>query len=372
MEAFDNAWPFHAPEQGVYNQKTAAENNRRNILGLIARRRCLTQRELRQTTGLQASTIYNIVTALKKQGLVREGAQIIADRVGPKETELEIVPDCLWSAGIALDRQGHRLTLLNACGHTLASEDLPPGLPNERLIPTLAERIRRCAGAAGLTLETFGGAGISVPGVVDPVSGTVRISRSLGMKDFALSQPLSQALDGPVWVERNVSCGAYAEQTVGTAREQNSFIYFSLRLGTDRKPQMGMALVMAEKLFRGENSAAGEIESLFTRTPDGATPSEAPLTTDNTEAFYQTLARRLTAIVDILDINCVVFACNDESLSVERFRQLEHNLSEGLVPVPTRRVQLLRSSIGSNGILIGSALLALHRGLELYRAGQAE
>ncbi len=363
MELFEKAWPFAESGDDAFTQKAAASKNRLRILGLIARRRCLSQRQLVLATGLQASTVSNIVRAFKDQCLLRDGAAIEAERVGPKETEIELVPESLWCAGVSLDVLGHRLVLVNAAGHMLAQETLPSGIVADQIIHCIAEQLPACAARVGLDPARFGGLGISVPGVVDAESGTVLMSRSLNLKDFPLRAPLERALGRPVWVERNVTCGAYAEHHSGASRRRDSFIYFLLRTAPDNTIHFGLSLVIGEKIFHGCNSAAGEVDYHLLpsahpsiRPGGGTTPADA-------DAFYAAFADTLASIVNLLDISCVVLSSNDDWLTPARFQRLQEVVATRLIPVPHRRFDLLRSTMGIDGVIVGSAQLALHRGL---------
>jgi len=371
MEFFEKAWPFVESSDGVFTQKAAADKNRLRILGLIARRRCRSQRQLALATGLQPSTVSNIVRALKTQGLIREGAAIEAERAGPKETELDLVGDAFWCAGVSLDAVGHRIILVNASGHVLAQDSLSPGLPTNEILPRLEERIRACALQNDLEIERLGGIGVSVPGIVDTASGTVLISRSLGLQGFRLRDLLAAALGCPVWVERNVDCGAYAEHHAGVARDRDSFIYFLLRSDPKHPLAFGLSLVIGERIFHGCNSAAGEVDRNL--LPE-AVSGERSGRVDGAAAadrFYEVLANTLGGIINLLDIGCITLSTNDENLTTERFKRLEDAVANSLIPVPERRFDLLRSGMGIEGILLGGALLAAHRTLA-HRANQTE
>lgn len=362
MDFFEKAWPFAESGDGVFTQRAAADKNRLRILGLIARRRCLSQRQLALATGLQPSTVSNIVRFLKEQGIVRDGAPIEAERVGPKETELELAPDCIWCAGVTLDSAGHRIALVNACGHVLAQETLPPGTPSDQIVLRVAEGVRTCAARAGLPLTRLGGLGVSVPGVVDSERGIVLISRGLGLSNLPLCEPFEEALGCPVWVERNVACGAYAEHHAGAARGRDSFVYFLLRSDSEHPLSFGLAVVIGEKVFHGCNSAAGEVDRNIFPVASPTWGGEAG-DASGADAFYGAFGRALTGIVNLLDVSCLVLSSNDERLTAERFERLCETVATGLVPVPERRFDLVRSGMGIDGILLGSALLALHRGL---------
>lgn len=366
MDFFEKAWPFTESGDGVFTQRAAADKNRLRILGLIARRRCLSQRQLALATGLQPSTVSNIVRLLKEQGIVRDGAPIEAERVGPKETELELAPESIWCAGVSLDPAGHRLALVNACGHVLAQESLPPGLDAEEIVPRIVEGIRGCAARAGLALNRLGGLGVSVPGVIDSEGGVVLISRALGLSRFSLRAPLEKALGCPVWVERNVACGAYAEHHAGVARGRDSFVYFLLRTDPEHPLSFGLALVIGEKVFHGCNSAAGEVDRNLLSTAPFEKIALRQTDEAKVDEFYEAFGRALTGIVNLLDISCLVLSSNDERLTGERIERLRAVIGAGLIPVPERRFDLLRSGMGIDGMMLGSALLALHRGLAAF------
>jgi predicted NBD/HSP70 family sugar kinase len=363
MHLFDQPWPFVESSRGVFTQKAAADRNRLRILGLISRRRCRSQRQLVLATGLQPSTVSNIVRSLKTQGIIREGAPIEADRVGPKETQLDLAADSLWSCGVSLDVLGHRLLLVNAAGHVLAQDSLPPGLAPSDLAPQLADRIRAAAKDANLDLSKLGGIGISAPGVVDSTRGTVLISRSLGLKEFPLGPALAESLGCPVWVERNVDCGSYAEHHAGVARDQTTFIYFLLRCEADQPLSFGLSLVIEERIFHGSNSAAGEVDRNLLAESVTAPLRDRHCGEAATGAFYAAFAQTLAGIINLLDINCLVLSSNDDRLTAERLARLRESVANNLVPVPERRLQILRSGLGPDGVLLGSALLAAHRGL---------
>ncbi|MDR1282719.1 MAG: ROK family transcriptional regulator [Opitutaceae bacterium] len=368
MEFFERAWPLAESGEGAFTQKAGAERNRLRVLGLIARRQCLSQRQITRATRLQASTISNIVRDLKESGLVREGSPIEAERVGPKETELEIVADAAWSLGVGLEPLGHRLALANAAGHVLAQETLPPGVPVDELAALLPVRLAELADRSGLAMEQFSGAGISVPGVVDSASGTILMSRALGLTRFPLRQTIAEKLGHPVWVERNVACGAYAEHHIGAARDRDSFIYFLLKNNPGQPRTFGLALVIGEKIFHGSNSAAGEVDHNLLpacsalASGQAGTP-DSPADDASLDAFYRAWAEGLAGIVNLLDVSCLILSTNDERFTRDRFSLVRNMVEQNLIPIPDRRFDLLRSGMGQEGTLLGGALLALHRGL---------
>jgi predicted NBD/HSP70 family sugar kinase len=361
MELFDTSWPFSGRRRYPGNHQTLAEDNRRLILGLICRRKCLSQKNLAATTKLQASTVSNIVRDLKNAGLVEDGTALKAERAGPKETVLEIVPGYCWSVGISLGQE-HRLVLVNAAGHIIDSSAFPPGGTVGGLIEALPARLEEFKQRWQLDGNRFAGIGVSVSGAVEPQSGVVMLSYSLQEEGYPLKAQMEAALQVPVLVDRNVVCGAYAERVAGMAREAESFLNFSITALGEGRRRFGLASVINDRIFRGNNSAAGEVEFLM----DRFLSSEAPLHTGSEAAdrFYRQCGEGLAAILNLLDIGCLVLACDDREFTDERFGLLQKAMAQRLVSIPRREFTLYQSRLQAHGPVLGAALLMLHRKME--------
>lgn len=345
------------------NQKAAASGNRLRVLGLIARRKCLSQRRLAAATGLQASTVSNIVRDLKGLGVIQEGAPIEAERVGPKEMELEVIPGAAWSIGLHLLDTGHKLTMVNAMGHTLVREQLPPGLAIEELIDSLPGRVAELAERHRVDPARFAGVGVAAPGVVDSGNGVILMSRALRLESYPIRAKIRETLACPVWVERDVACGAYSEHHAGVARDRGTFLYMLIRSEPGHSDTFGLAIVIGEKIFRGCNLAAGEIDPHFLgncRFEGGMSERQSESLIDS---FYRSCASTIGSITNLLDISSLVLCSDDSGLTQRRFEGLQCAVNDLLIQVPGRRFELVRSTIGSDGIVLGSALLALHRHL---------
>lgn len=357
VKFFDSDWPFGSGAGHPSNHQMLADRNRRNVLGLIARRKCLSQKDLSLHTRLQASTVSNIIRLLKDMELVRDGSAISAERVGPKETALEIAPSYAWSVGLSLD-QHCRLIAINAAGHILEQFDLPSDLSLSKVLETIPELLSEIKTRQHLAGDNFVGVGVSVAGVVDSSNGVVLLSRVLRERLFPLRSTMEKALQVPVWVERNVICGAYAEHFAGVARSQDSFLYFSIIKHADQTCGFGLATVVEERIIRGSHSAAGEIDFLLARMSCPAHLGDDFILSDD---FCRPCGEAVSIIVNLLDIDCVVISSNEARLTEERQKTLEQSMAVALVQVPGRSINVKRSTLQVAGPLLGSALLILHR-----------
>lgn len=357
MELFDYSWPFSVDNPSPSNHQKLAEANRRHILGLIWRKNCLSQKDLAARTGLQPSTVSNIIRSLKAMGMLKDGMSIKAGRAGPKETALEVVLGYAWSAGLSLDRR-HRLIVVNTAGHIMQQHDFPPGYSVRQTLAAVPPQLSSIQAQHGLDWEKFGGAGISVAGVVDPKSGVVLLSSTLRETLYPLQERMESLLGKPVRVERDVVCGAYAERFVGATRAEKSFLHFAITRHAENACGFGLAAVAEEKIFRGTRSAAGEVDYLMEKLLPTASPSRQGGPSVN--RFYRACGEALAIIINLLDIDCLVLAGDDAEFTDERMALLGSAMREHLVSIPGRTIRLHRSALRMNGPLIGAALLALH------------
>lgn len=179
---------------------------------------------------------------------------------------------------VGLDIGGTKIlgALLDPGGAVVATTRLATELGPDGVVRSGARAVREVVAAGGLDLTDVTGVGLGIPGIVDPVAGTVRHAVNLGVDgdELALAERLSEAL-GRVRVvvenDLNVAAvgaahvferaalldddaadggGAGARASAG-GHEDLAF----LALGTG----VASGLVMDGRLRRGVSGAAGEI-----------------------------------------------------------------------------------------------------------------
>ena len=95
--------------------------------------------------------------------------------------------------------------------------------------------------------------GIAFAGPTDAIPGVVRDASNFSIKDFPLAERLGRSLHKPVFVENDANLGVLGEAWKGVARRHRSVI--GIVVGTG----IGGGIVVNRQLWRGSNSAAGEI-----------------------------------------------------------------------------------------------------------------
>jgi predicted NBD/HSP70 family sugar kinase len=355
------------------NRVTAALHNRETVVYLISTMGALSQLQIARLTQLQPSTVSYIVRELKARGLVREGKAVPSERVGPKETLIEMNPTAAWSVGLTLDALGNKLCLMNAAGHIICQRTFSPESNTPGFLDSMPSHLAELIGQYRLEMDETTVTTVSVPGVVNTATGCVLNSMSLHLENYPLAEQLTKSLQHPVIVARNTACGAYAERYLGLARASDHFLYFLARPqihpdSGERYYSFGLSMVMNGEIYHGFNSAAGEMHDGNLLQPyqneRGFFPSGKLLEQKHAATAFLPLGRALASLVDLLDPEILIICSDEQLLTNENLQILKTTIQESLIPVPGRKLEITRSLLGIDGTLYGASLMGLHRGLK--------
>jgi predicted NBD/HSP70 family sugar kinase len=253
--------------------------NERAVLEAIRGGAPISRAEIARRTGISKPTVSLALRALHAQGLVRETDP---DPTRPHYGALffEPVPEAALVLAVDIGTRFIRAALGDLGGNVLARRDVPfTGNDLEStiaIVAALCEELLDDGGRARLD-----GAVVGVPGVVDPVDGTVSLaSNALGIEGARLAGRLTDALDVTAQIENDINLAALGEQWRGVARGVDDFLFLSIGTG------MGAGLVLRGELHRGRNGAAGELDYAFVGLGPDADPCAAAVS-----AFAQEMAR---------------------------------------------------------------------------------
>ncbi|MFD5030579.1 ROK family transcriptional regulator [Streptomyces sp. NPDC058405] len=232
---------------------TARAINDRLALRLLQQEGPLTAGQLKTLTGLSRPTVADLVERLQDSGLVQVVGETGDRRRGPNARLYGIIADRAHLA--ALDVRTHSVSVVVAdlLGATLAEAVLPIGsdTATEAAVERAAALLERTAREAGAV--RLHSVGIGAPGLVDPVTGELRDTSGLPAWHRRLVAALQERLPATVLVENETNLAALAEQRLGAARGQDTFVLLWLGHG------VGAAVVLDGKLRRGASGGAGEI-----------------------------------------------------------------------------------------------------------------
>ena len=262
--------------------------NERAVLEAIRGGAPISRAEIARRTGISKPTVSLALRALHSQGLVRETAP---DPSRPHYGALffEPVPEAALVLAVDIGTRFIRAALGDLGGNVHTRRDVPfTGYDLESTIATVAALCEELVdeGVRG----RLDGAVVGVPGVVDPIDGSVSLaSNALGIEGARLAGRLMDALGLPVQLENDINLAALGEQWRGVARGVDDFLFLSIGTG------MGAGLVLRGELHRGRNGAAGELDYAFVGVGPDADPCAAAVA-----VFAQGIAATHTGVTSLL------------------------------------------------------------------------
>ena len=237
------------------NSSVMKQSNRKMVLGWI-RRRPISRAELSDCTQLTRASITQIVDELMEDGLVTETESVGRNRLGRKQTQLAIVKDAMYIAGVNLRRKGYDLGVINLAGEVLWQRSgATLGREVCTVLDEIAAQLMDAMRALEIPPERLYGVGVGAPGPLDRCGGTI-----LNPPNFRLwhNVPIVQMLKARTgWNAflANVSnAHALEELYFGIGREgvQN---FMLLRVDEG----VGAGIVLGGRLFSGPRGQCPEI-----------------------------------------------------------------------------------------------------------------
>ena len=237
------------------NSSVMKQSNRRMVLGWI-RRRPISRAELSDCTQLTRASITQIVDELMEDGLVTETESVGKNRLGRRQTQLAIVKDAMYIAGVNLRRRGYDLGVINLAGEVLwqrsgATLGREVVVILDEIVAQLQEGVR----ALQIPPERLYGVGVGAPGPLDRDSG-----RILNPPDFKLwhnvpvVDMLKERTGWNVYLANISNAHALEELYFGVGRE-GVLSFMLLRVDEG----VGAGIVLGGRLFSGSRGQCPEI-----------------------------------------------------------------------------------------------------------------
>ena len=168
----------------------------------------------------------------------------------------------MYRIGIDLGGTNIAAGLVDENFQIVAKDSVPTlvGRPNEQIVADIAALCKKVCAAAGVTEAEVASIGIASPGVVDNDTGEVVYANNLGMRRFPIIPLLRRQVAIPnIYIENDANAAAWGEAIAGAAKGSRSSVMITLGTG------VGGGIVSDGKVFKGFNSAAGELGHIVIR-----------------------------------------------------------------------------------------------------------
>jgi predicted NBD/HSP70 family sugar kinase len=344
--------------------------------------------DVTRETGLNRSTIGALVGELVELGLVTESGPNANLRVGRPSPVVSPNPRI---AALAVNPEIDAVTvgLVGLDGRVQQRRRVP--LDH---VPSPEEAVVAAAGAVAGLVETASvdritGIGVAVPGLVRQSDGLVRRAPHLGWVDVPFAQLLADATGLPVAAANDAQLGAYAEHVFGAGVGVGELIYVN-----GGSSGIGGGVILGGAAFGGSAGHAGELGHVYVGS-GGAVDSGGLAGTLEAEVSRARLLALLgLESIDADGLTAAILASGDPAVREEVRRQLEllatalgtaltlfnprlivlggflatiyqadgavldRAVARATLPETLEGVQITRTSLGSDILLIGASELA--------------
>lgn len=203
------------------------QTNLARILRLVHVDGSLSRATLTELTGLNRSTVADLVGELVTLRLAVERAPDPARRVGRPSPVVSAAPGVV---AIAVNPEVDALTMaaVGLDGGIALREriDVDHLLTPAETVALITDRVAEWR-AGPLTDALIVGVGIAVPGLVRATDGVVRNAPHLGWRDVPLREIVSEAVGLPTVVGNDASMGVVAEHLFGAGRGVDDLVYLN-------------------------------------------------------------------------------------------------------------------------------------------------
>ena len=227
---------------------TIRDINRQIVLNYVREREPISRAEIARETELQRSTISAIVEDLKTEGLVEEVGEGESTG-GRRPTLLKLRAAEPIALGVSITPTCTTIATSDLAGRVIDQQEFLTDADKtlNQVITVLRDFTTRYKGS-------IEGVGVSLPGLVDPSTGTALYIPYFLWRDLPISEMISTAVGLPVVIDNDANAVALAELWFGRP-EVNDARDFILVLVAEG---VGTGIIFDGQVYRGQRGAAGE------------------------------------------------------------------------------------------------------------------
>jgi glucokinase-like ROK family protein len=375
-----------------------------SVLRLNWREHQISRAEISRQLDLSRSTVTEIVKELIPTGLVAEVGNGESSG-GRKPILLEFQDDAKVILGIDIGATHVSVAMTNLRGKLLLwkEKEYPVREDPEGTFKVIDELCNECLSTQKYSSDMLLSIGVSVPSPVDPIhpeylSETI-IPAWHGQSGL---ERLRKKYDVPVYLDNDANLGALAEHWWGAGKYVNDLIYIKISNG------IGAGYILGGKLYRGSKGIAGEMShmpidpngrlcgcglrgclatvisawalkerigtlsnlypysSLLNGSPSIIDIENAALNGDQlaiqvvTEATnYLTIA--ITSLVNLINPDMIIIGGSLSRLGELVINPIQKKIDDCTLVGSVSKTKILTSKLGSKGIAIGAATLAIEQ-----------
>lgn len=230
------------------SSETARHINREIVLRLIHVRQPISRADLARLSGLQRSTISQIIEQLILERWIREGAAAQLPR-GRRPTMLVLNDDLVVLAADIRPRQV-TVAMVDLNGRLLSRSTLPLGSDPAKAVAAMIDCMHRIRDSH--PKKSLEGIGISVPGRVDKESQSLIFAPNLHWPKYDIKQAIEHGMGLPTEMENAATACLMSELWFGRMDGVRDAVLITVSEG------IGAGILANGQLISGQHGMAGE------------------------------------------------------------------------------------------------------------------
>lgn len=230
------------------SSEIARDMNRDVVLELIRARQPVSRADLARLSGLQRSTVSDIVSSLIEEGWVREGSLVSRPR-GRRPT-LVMLNDAVAMLVADIRPQQAIVAVVDLNGYFLSRESVTLSSNPERAIENVVDVMQKLR--AQHPNKSFEGVGIALPGRVDPVTQRMIFAPNLQWKQFDIRKAVEKGTGLKVELENAGNACILSEMWFGRMDGVRNAVLVTISEG------IGTGIIANGQPVSGNHGMAGE------------------------------------------------------------------------------------------------------------------
>jgi predicted NBD/HSP70 family sugar kinase len=236
------------------NREQVRQHNLSAILRLLRQFGTMSRSALTQRTGLNRSTISDLVTELQELGLIVESEASATQGVGRPSLMVSFSDEVVVFA-VNPETDATTVGVVTLSGKVITKVRYPHAtVPSASVsVETTTKLIAELR--AQLPVEyRIAGIGVAIPGQIRVEDGVVRLAPHLNWVEVPFARMLHQQTGLPVFIDNDASLGSIAERDLGAGRGFSEIVYLFGGAGG-----IGGGVIHGGMLLRGAAGYAGEL-----------------------------------------------------------------------------------------------------------------
>ncbi|WP_144554871.1 ROK family transcriptional regulator [Bacillus sp. X1(2014)] len=379
------------------DQLLMKKQNKNLVLDIVKNHSPISRMEIAKVTGMSPTSITRIVNELQLQGFVRE-TELVTSGVGRKAALLDVCGDVLYTIGVEIDTLMIKIGIVNYVGEIVAWQSIPREV-TESYYETLEKvnrNVKDLIDKNQIPYERVLAIGVGLPGSIDYQNGVVTVSDQLKWKNANLAEDLHRLSHIAVIIDNELKMKIEAENFKGMAKDYQNAVLVGIGSG------IGAAIILNGEIYRGESNNAGEIGHtvinptgnvcncgkigcLATYISEGAliADSRKVKEIDSIDEVFDSYRNGESWAINIMDrtttyialaISNILCLYNPEVIilsgnTIENLPEIKGPIeqkSELYIWEPLKkRVKIVYSQLGDQGVVLGAAIQAQNTLLDL-------